>query len=54
MKKFTITPKARADLKDISVYTDEKWGRQQRFNYIKQIKDRFNSCIILKSCYISK
>jgi toxin ParE1/3/4 len=42
MKKPTITPKARADLKDISRYTDKKWGRQQRFNYIKQLKDRFS------------
>ncbi len=42
MKKVTITPKARADLRDISRYTDKKWGRQQRFNYIKQLKDRFS------------
>jgi toxin ParE1/3/4 len=42
MKKFLITPKARADLRDISRYTDKKWGRQQRFNYIKQLQDRFS------------
>jgi toxin ParE1/3/4 len=42
MKKFSITPQARADLKDISRYTDKKWGRQQRFNYIKQLQDRFS------------
>lgn len=41
MKKFTITPKARADLKDISRYTDKTWGRQQRFTYLKQLHDRF-------------
>lgn len=42
MKKARVTPKARADLKDISRYTDKKWGRQQRFKYIKQLKDRFS------------
>jgi len=42
MKKATIAPKARADLRDISRYTDKKWGRQQRFSYIKQLKDRFS------------
>jgi toxin ParE1/3/4 len=42
MKKATITPKARDDLKDISRYTDKKWGRQQRYKYIKQLKDRIS------------
>ena len=42
MKKVTITPKTRADLKDISRYTDKKWGRRQRFKYIKQLKDGFS------------
>jgi len=42
MKKATITPKARTDLGDISRYTDKKWGRQQRFYYLKQLKDRFS------------
>jgi toxin ParE1/3/4 len=41
-KKATITPIARSDLKDISRYTDKNWGRQQRFKYIKQLKDRFS------------
>jgi toxin ParE1/3/4 len=41
-KKTKITPKARADLKDISCYTDQTWGRQQRLNYLKQLKDRFS------------
>ena len=45
MKKATITPKAGADLKDISRYTDKKWGRQQRFKYIKQLQDRFSYLI---------
>ena len=40
-KKATITPIARLDLKDISHYTDKKWGRRQRLKYLKQLKDRF-------------
>jgi toxin ParE1/3/4 len=42
MKKATITLKARADLRDISRYTDPKWGREQRFTYVKRLKDRFS------------
>lgn len=42
MKKFKISPKARADLRDISRYTDQNWGRKQRFDYIKQLEDRFS------------
>ncbi|MCL4706004.1 type II toxin-antitoxin system RelE/ParE family toxin [bacterium] len=41
MKKVSITPKTRADLRDISRYTDQKWGRQQRFKYLKQLGDCF-------------
>jgi toxin ParE1/3/4 len=41
-KKATITPIARSDLIDISRYTDKKWGRPQRFKYVKQLKDRFS------------
>ncbi len=37
MKKATLTPIARADLKEISRYTDKKWGRQQRCKYIEQL-----------------
>jgi len=40
-KTATITPIARSDLREISRYTDKKWGRQQRFKYLKQLKDRF-------------
>jgi len=40
-KKATITSIARSDLKEISRYTDKQWGRQQRFKYLKQLKDRF-------------
>jgi toxin ParE1/3/4 len=42
MKKATLTPKARSDLRDISRYTDKKWGRQQRFHYIQQLRGRFS------------
>lgn len=40
MSKVTITPKARADLKEISRYTDKTWGRQQRFIYLKRLRGR--------------
>jgi toxin ParE1/3/4 len=39
-------------LKEISCYTDKKWGRQQRFNYLKQLKDRFS--ILAKRPQIGK
>jgi toxin ParE1/3/4 len=42
MKKVKITPKALDDLREISRYTDKQWGRQQRFKYIKQLKNRFS------------
>jgi len=42
MKKATISPKARADLRDIGRYTDKQWGREQRFNYIKRLQERFS------------
>ncbi|NUO80961.1 type II toxin-antitoxin system RelE/ParE family toxin [candidate division KSB1 bacterium] len=42
MKKFFLSSKARADLKDIGRYTDRQWGRQQRRTYIKRLNDRFS------------
>ncbi len=42
MKKFSLTPEARGDLRDISRYTDKMWGRRQRFIYIKRLNERFS------------
>jgi toxin ParE1/3/4 len=40
--KVSLTPKARADLKDISRYTNQTWGRQQRLTYLKQLNNAFS------------
>lgn len=61
MGTFTLTQKARADLKSISAYTQRKWGRDQRRIYAKQFDDVFHllarnpeagqSCDFIKSGY---
>ena len=42
MGTFTLTNKAKADLKSIAVYTQRKWGNQQRRHYIQQFDDAFH------------
>jgi toxin ParE1/3/4 len=42
MKKFFISSEARADLRDITQFTDRRWGKQQRYTYIKRLRDRFS------------
>ena len=42
MRGFTLTKKARADLKSISVYTQRKWGKEQRKIYARQFDDAFH------------
>ena len=42
MKSFTLTHKARADIKSIFIYTQKKWGREQRKIYAKQFDDTFH------------
>ncbi|EWH10906.1 Plasmid stabilization element ParE, putative [Catenovulum agarivorans DS-2] len=41
MKSFQLTLKARNDLKEIAVYTQRRWGKEQRNIYIKQFDDAF-------------
>ena len=41
MGTFTLTQKAKADLKSIAAYTQRRWGRQQRGLYAKQFDDAF-------------
>jgi toxin ParE1/3/4 len=36
---FTLTHKARQDLKSIAVYTQRRWGKNQRRIYVKQFDD---------------
>jgi toxin ParE1/3/4 len=41
MPNFRITPRARADLKNIGRYTFEKWGKKQRDVYLRNLDKRF-------------
>ncbi len=42
MKSFTLTHKARADIKSIYIYTHNRWGKKQREIYAKQFDDVFH------------
>ncbi|WP_067517617.1 type II toxin-antitoxin system RelE/ParE family toxin [Endozoicomonas ascidiicola] len=41
MKSFALTQKAKADLKEIAMFTMKRWGREQRNIYLKQFNDTF-------------
>ena len=41
MKPFKLTVLAKSDLKDIALFTQRKWGREQRNVYLKQFDDLF-------------
>ncbi len=40
---FTLTQKAKDDLKSIAAYTQKKWGKEQRRIYTKQFDDVFHT-----------
>ena len=42
MRTFTLTNKAKADLKSIAVYTQRQWGKDQRKIYVRQFNDTFH------------
>ncbi len=42
MSSFTLTRRAKADLKAIAKFTEQRWGRTQRNVYIKQFDDTFH------------
>lgn len=42
MGTFSLTQKAKADLKSIAAYTQRKWGNRQRHIYTKQFDDVFH------------
>lgn len=42
MGTFALTTKAKADLKSIAIYTQRKWGKEQRRIYIRQFDDTFH------------
>lgn len=37
MATFTLTEKAKSDLKDIARFTQKRWGRDQRNQYLKDL-----------------
>ena len=41
MTLFALTHKAKADLYAIAIFTQERWGVEQRNLYIKQLDDTF-------------
>lgn len=41
MKSFELTKEAKKDLRIIARFTEKRWGRDQRFLYIKQFDDVF-------------
>ncbi len=43
MKSFTLTHKARTDIKSIYIYTQKRWGKEQRKIYAKQFDDAFHT-----------
>lgn len=42
MSSFALTGKAKADLKGIASYTEQRWGKAQRNLYIKQMDEAFH------------
>jgi len=42
MKAFELTREAKEDLRKIARFTEKRWGRNQRFLYIKQFDDVFH------------
>lgn len=42
MGTFTLSIKAKADLKSIAAYTQRKWGKNKRRIYLKQFDDSFH------------
>lgn len=41
MPKFTLTEKAKNDLKDIARFTQKRWGREQRNKYLATLDSSF-------------
>jgi len=61
MRTFTLTNKAKADLKSIAAYTQRQWGKDQRKTYVRKFDDAFhmlsetpelgNKCDFIKQGY---
>lgn len=41
MKQYRVTPRARDDLRNIALYSQQQWGRAQRNKYLKLLEQRF-------------
>jgi len=52
MKAFELTKEAKDDLRKIARFTEKRWGRNQRFLYIKQFDDVFH--LLAKSPSLGK
>jgi toxin ParE1/3/4 len=46
MSKLHLTPNAKSDLVDIALYTQNKWGKKQRYIYLKIIDDKLHDLSI--------
>ncbi len=42
MKAFKLTQAAKKDLREIAKFTEIRWGRNQRYLYLKQFDDVFH------------
>lgn len=42
MKPFALTRKAVSDLQSIARYTEQRWGREQRNGYLRQLDGAFH------------
>lgn len=42
MTSFTLTGKAKGDLKDIARFTQKRWGRDQRNKYLGMLDNNFH------------
>lgn len=42
MPKFSLTEKAKDDLKQIARFTQKRWGKEQRNTYLKSLDDCFH------------
>jgi toxin ParE1/3/4 len=43
MARFTVTNKAKADLKEIGRFTARRWGKDQRDKYLKMLNEYFEA-----------
>ena len=41
MKPFVLTAAAKTDLQDVALFTQRRWGKDQRNVYLKQFDDSF-------------